>query len=83
MPKTKPVRRWIGFAQFSKFYIRPDSALLRYGADLQAGETQYIALEIVRRDLPEATKLTDSLPGPGLQNVLCMQLIREPDLCFW
>ena len=44
--------------------------MLRKGADLEATETYYSALETVKQDLLEATEMTLRLPKPGLQYVL-------------
>ena len=78
MPRTnKQVRRPICFAQFFRIFIPnlgekliPFYQLLRKGADFEAKETHYRALETVKKDLIEATEMTLRLPKPGLQYVL-------------
>ena len=78
MPKTtKQVKRLIGFAQFFRNFIPnlgekliPFYKLLQKGANLEANETHYNALETVKKDLLEATEMTLRLPEPGLQYVL-------------
>ena len=78
MPRTtKQVKRLIGFAQFFRNFI-PNLGeklisfyqLLRKGADFEAKETHYNALETVKKDLLEATEMTLRLPKHGLQYVL-------------
>ena len=67
----------IGFIQFFKNFIPnlgekliPFYQLLRKDAKIQPTEKHYENLEILKKDLLEATKMTLRLPKPGLQYVL-------------
>ena len=78
MPRTtKLVKRLIGFAQVFRNFIPnlgekliPFYQLLRKGADFEAKETHYNALETLKKDVLEATEMTLRLPKPGQQHVL-------------
>ena len=78
MPRTtKLVKRLIDFAQVFRNFIPnlgekliPFYQLFPNGADFEAKETHYNALETFKKDLLEATEMTLRLPKPGQQNVL-------------
>ena len=75
MPKTtKQVKRLIGFTQFFRSYI-PNLdeklmsfyKLLKKDAVIGTTEEHVKALEVIKKDLMEATIVTLRLPNPGLQ----------------
>ena len=78
MPKTtKQVKRLIGFTQFFRNYI-PNLGeklmscykLLKKDAVIETTEEHVKALEVIKKDLMEATNVTLRLPKPGLQYVI-------------
>ena len=78
MPKTiKEVKRLIGFTQFFRNYI-PNLdekimsfyKLLKKDAVIETTEELVKALELIKKDLMEATNVTLRLPKPGLQYVI-------------
>ena len=78
MPKmTKQVKRLIGFTQFFRIYI-PNLGetlmsfykLLKKDAVIETTEEHVKALEVIKKDLMEATNVTLRLPKPGLQYVI-------------
>ena len=78
MPKTtKQVKRLIGFTQFFGNYI-PNLGeklmsfyqLLKKDAVIETTEEHVKALEVIKKDLMEATNVTLRLPKPGLQYVI-------------
>ena len=78
MPQTtKQVKRLIGFVQFFKNYIPnlgekliPFYQLLKKDAKIQPSEKHYERLEIIKKDLLEATDMTLRLPRPDHQYIL-------------
>ena len=77
-PKTtKQVKRLIGFTQFFRNYI-PNLGeklmsfykLLKKDAVIETTEEHVKALEVIKKDLMEATNVTLRLPKPGLQYVI-------------
>ena len=78
MPKTtKQVKRLIGFTQFFRKYI-PNLCeklmsfykVLKKDAVKETTEEQVNALEVIKKDLMEATNVTLRLQKPGLQYVI-------------
>ena len=78
MPKTtKQVNLLIGFTQFFRNYI-PNLGeklmsfykLLKKDAVIETTEEHVKALEVIKKDLMEATNVTFPLPKPGLQYVM-------------
>ena len=78
MPKTtKQVKRLIGFTQFFRNYI-PNLGeklmsfykLLKKDAVIETTEEHVKALEVIKKDLMEATNVTLRLPKPRLQYVI-------------
>ena len=78
MPKTtKQVKRLIGFTQFFRNYIpnlgeklMSSYKLLKKDAVIETTEEHVKALEVIKKDLMEATNVTLRLPKPGLQYVI-------------
>ena len=78
MPKTtKQVKRLIGFTQFFRNYI-PNLGeklmsffkLLKKDAVIETTGEHVKALEVIKKDLMEATNVTLREPKPGLQYVI-------------
>ena len=77
MPKTtKQVKRLIGFTHFFRIYI-PNLVEklmsfynLKKDADIETTEEHVKALEVIKKDLMEATNVTLRQPKPGLQYVI-------------
>ena len=78
MPKTtKQVKRLIGFTQFFRNYIlnlgeklMSFYKLLKKDAVIETTEEHVKALEVIKKDLMEATNVTLQLPKRGLQYVI-------------
>ena len=78
MPKTtKQVKRLIGFTQFFRKYnpnlgekLMSFCKLLKKDAVIETNEEHVKALEVIKKDLMEATNVTLRLPKPGLQYVI-------------
>ena len=74
---TKQVKRLLGITQFFRNYI-PNLGeklitlygLLKKEAVIETSEEHVKALEVIKKDLMEATNLTLRLPKPGLQYVI-------------
>ena len=78
MPKTtKQVKRLIGFTHFFRNYIpilgeklMSFHKLLKKNAVIETTEEHVKALEVIKKDLIEATNVTLRLPKPGLQYII-------------
>ena len=90
MPKTtKQVNRLIGFTQFFRNYIpnlgeKPMSfyKLLKKDAVIETTKEHVKALEVIKKDLMEATKKTLRSPKPGLQYVILCDASYHGAGCF-
>ena len=77
MPKATKVKRLLGFTHFFRNYI-PNLGekllsfykFLKKDAVIETTEERVKALEVMKKDLMEATNLTFRLPKPGLRYVI-------------
>ena len=78
MPQAiKQVKRLIGYVQFFRNYmpsigekLTPFYRLLKKSIDFEITAEHYKSLEVLKKDLIQATNLTLKLPEPGLQYVI-------------